>query len=250
MVGGLLGAVAVGVLYAVEAAATGAFLLTVAALVTRQLSLPLLRNVLRDTIAISGALFALLVAATTFTLVFRAFGTDRHLTELIVGLRGGTAMVLGAVLGLIALCALVLDAFEIIFVVVPLVLPPLLIRVPDATWVAVLVLLTLQASFLVPPFGYAVMMTTGSLAEKPRLPPLVRALLPFLLAQWLVMAAVVAFPSLTHIAQSALDTAHRRPRSVTSRNAGCSRTHCHRQTRMHRLRPTSSSACSGPVDPV
>ena len=207
LVGGLLGAVALGVLYAVEAAATGAVLLIVAALVSRELSLQRLQDALRDTLAISGALFALLLAATTFTLVFRAFGTDRHLTGLIVGMHGGTGLVLGAVLGLVAACALVLDAFEIIFVVVPLVLPPLLVRVPDATWVAVLVLLTLQASFLVPPFGYAVMMSTGSIAEKPPLAVLARALLPYLLAQWLVMAAVLAFPVLTHLAQGDRDRA-------------------------------------------
>ena len=61
----------------------------------------------------------------------------------------------------LAACALVLDAFEMIFVVVPLVMPALLARVPDATWVAVLTLLILQASFLVPPFGYAVLMARG-----------------------------------------------------------------------------------------
>ena len=39
------------------------------------------------------------------------------------------------------LCALVLDAFEMIFVVVPVVMPPLLTLVHNATWVAVLTLL-------------------------------------------------------------------------------------------------------------
>ena len=66
------------------------------------------------------------------------------------------------VLGVIGLCAFVLDAFEIIFVIVPIVIPPLLIRVADARWVAVLVLLTLQSSFLLPPFGYALMMVRGA----------------------------------------------------------------------------------------
>ncbi len=207
VIGGLLGAVAWGVLYAVEAAASGAFVLFVAALATRQLTWPLLRTVLQDTIAIAGALAMLFVAATSFTLVFRAFGTDRHLADAIVGLGGGPGLALAVVLGLIALCALVLDAFEIIFVVIPLVLPPLFVRVPDATWVSVLVLLTLQASFLIPPFGYAIMMTTGSLAEKTRIGPLARAVLPYLVAQWLVMAAVLAFPALTHVAQDSLDSA-------------------------------------------
>jgi hypothetical protein len=37
----------------------------------------MLAEILRDAMAITGALFALLVGATIFTLVMRAFGTDR-----------------------------------------------------------------------------------------------------------------------------------------------------------------------------
>ena len=36
---------------------------------------------------------------------------------------------------------------------VPIVIPPLLIRVADARWIAVLVLLKLRSSLLLPPFG-------------------------------------------------------------------------------------------------
>ena len=207
VVGGLLSAVAVGVLYAVEAAATGAFLLLVASLATRQMTLSLLRQVLADTMQLSGALFALLVAATTFTLVFRAFGADRALADLILGLHGGADVALAAVLAILALCALVLDAFEIIFVIVPVVLPPLLVLVPDAIWVAVLVLLTLQASFLVPPFGYAVMMTRGLLADAVPARALGRAIVPYLLAQLLTVAIVLAWPRIVHVAQNALSEA-------------------------------------------
>jgi TRAP-type mannitol/chloroaromatic compound transport system permease large subunit len=105
-------------------------------------------------------------------------------------------------LGLIGLSAFVLDAFEIIFVIVPIVLPPLLIRVADARWVAVLVLLTLQTSFLLPPFGYALMMARGTLRYTAGLGALVRALAPFLLAQWIVLATVLAFPQLAHLGEN------------------------------------------------
>jgi len=43
---------------------------------TRSLKLPVFRAVLRATLAISGALCALLLAATMFTLVLRAYATD------------------------------------------------------------------------------------------------------------------------------------------------------------------------------
>jgi TRAP-type mannitol/chloroaromatic compound transport system permease large subunit len=83
-------------------------------------------------------------------------------------------------------------------VVVPVVMPALLMRVPDAIWVAVLTILTLQASFLIPPLGYAVMMARTSLSDAVATRLLVRALLPFLIAQGAVLAATAAFPTLVH----------------------------------------------------
>ena len=127
-----------------------------------------MREVLGQAMATTGALFALLIAATTLTLVLRMLGTDRLVADWVTALPGGDLAVTAIVLGAIGLSAFVLDAFEIIFVIVPIVIPPLLIRVADARWVAVLVLLTLQTSFLLPPFGYALMMVRGTLRYRAR----------------------------------------------------------------------------------
>jgi TRAP-type mannitol/chloroaromatic compound transport system permease large subunit len=155
-----------------------------------------LRAVLRDTMAVTGALFALLVAATMFTLIVRGFGTDRWVAAMLQQLPGRGLAAVFVVLPILALCALVLDAFELIFVVVPVVMPPLLTVVPAATWVAVLTLLILQASFLLPPFGYAVLMVRS---RSPRHVPthaLTRALLPYLVAQLAVLTLILAAPGL------------------------------------------------------
>jgi tripartite ATP-independent transporter DctM subunit len=202
----LLGGVATGYFYAVEAAAMGGFALLVAGLLTGRLSGPVLRDLLHDAIAITGALFTLLLAATTFTLVLRLLGTDRLVNNLVVGIPGGDALVVAIVLGVIGLCAFVLDAFEIIFVIVPIVIPPLLVRVADVRWVSVLVLLTLQSSFLLPPFGYALMMVRGVAKDPAPFRPFVRALIPFLAAQWLLLAAVLLVPNLAHFGEKASDT--------------------------------------------
>jgi tripartite ATP-independent transporter DctM subunit len=191
----LLAGVALGYLYAVEAAATGGMALMVHALATGALPRNVLARVLRETMAITGALFALLVAATVFTLVQRAFGTDRWLAEAFSHLGSGTA-VLACGLGAIALCALVLDAFEMIFVVVPLVAPAMLARIPDAPWVAVLTLLVLQASFIVPPFGYAILMARNRLSTNVGTGALARAMAPFVAAQLFVVALVITVPAM------------------------------------------------------
>lgn len=198
---GLLGGVAVGYFYAVEAAAMGAFALLVAGLVTGRLHSAVLNKVLNDAIALTGSLFSLLLAATTFTLVLRLLGTADLVGKLVSSIPGGDIAAVAIVLCVIGLSAFVLDAFEIIFVIVPIVIPPLLIRIADARWVSVLVLLTLQSSFLLPPFGYALMMVRGVLKEPVAFRSFVRALAPFLAAQWLLLLLVLFFPQLTHIGQ-------------------------------------------------
>jgi len=201
----LLSGVAAGYFYAVEAAAMGAFTLLVIGLVTGRLRGAVLRDLLSDVLATTGALFSLLVGATTLTMVLRFLGTDRLVSDWVTAIPGGDAAVVTVVLLAIGFCAFVLDAFEIIFVIIPIVIPPLLIRVADARWVAVLVLLTLQTSFLLPPFGYALMMMRGVLKEPVALRPFLRALVPFLLAQWLLLATVLLLPALVHIGENAAD---------------------------------------------
>jgi tripartite ATP-independent transporter DctM subunit len=206
----LLGGVAFGHFYAVEAAAMGAFALLVAGLATGRLRGAALNKVLNDAIALTGALFSLLLAATTFTLILRLLGTADLVGKMVSSIPGGDITAIAVVLCVIGISAFVLDAFEIIFVIVPIVIPPLLIRIADARWVSVLVLLTLQSSFLLPPFGYALMMVRGVLKEPVAFRSFVRALAPFLAAQWLLLLLVLFLPQLTHLGQS-LDDRSRLP---------------------------------------
>jgi TRAP-type mannitol/chloroaromatic compound transport system permease large subunit len=198
---GLLAGVAAGYFYAVEAAAMGGTALLLFGWATGGLRAGVFGHVLRDTMAVSGALFALFVAATTFTLVFRVFGTDHLLDAWVKLVPGGATGAAITVLVVFALAAFVLDAFEIVFVIVPIVMPPVLTRAPDAIWISVLALLALQASFLVPPTGYAVMMARSQMKQKTALAPLVRALAPYIAVQLIVLALVVTLPGLAHLAQ-------------------------------------------------
>ena len=176
----------------------GAFALLTAGLLSGRLPKRALGELLDDAVALTGALFSLLLAATTFTMVLRLLGTADLAGRMVASIPGGNVAAVAVVLGFIAVSAFVLDAFEIIFVIVPIVIPPLLVRVADARWVSVLVLLTLQASFLLPPFGYALMMVRGVLKEQVDFRGFLRALAPFLAAQWLLLLSVLLFPELTH----------------------------------------------------
>ncbi len=205
VIAGLLGGVFTGQLYAVEAAATGGVLLLLLTLLSRALTMTQWQDTLLETLSLSGSLFALLVGATTFSLVFRLFGTDQYLTSAVLGSPFSPVGTAAAMLLLVALCAWVLDAFEMIFVIIPILAPALIARLGDAQQAAVLLLLVLQLSFLVPPMGYALLMVrarSGLPAVTTR--HLLTALWPMLLAQLAVTVAVFAFPGVVHTLDSPL----------------------------------------------
>lgn len=204
----LLGGVFVGKVFAVEAAATGAVALVLTAVATHSLTRAQWRTVLADTMNLSGALLALLVGASTFSLVFRLWGTDVWITQTMQASTLPPMLTAAAALLLVALCAWVLDAFEMIFVIIPIVAPPLINRLGDAQQTAVLLLLVLQLSFLIPPMGYAVMMArTRSGLIQATLWRTLQALLPFIALQCAVTAGVFLAPWSVHLLDAPAPTA-------------------------------------------
>ena len=217
VIGALLVGVAIGRLYAVEAAATGGLLLLVYAACSSQVDRALVRHVLHDTMTLTGLLLALLIAATTFSLVLRGLGTDVLITQTLGTLGQRPMLLMLGVLGGLVACSFVLDAFEMIFLVIPLVMPPLLMAVPDPAWVAAVTLLVLQAGFLLPPFGYAVLMSRSLMPDSTSLGALSRELWPQLAAQAALIAMVLMYPQITRwtrpaeaapATNSPADTAH------------------------------------------
>ena len=193
----LLALVSTGRVRAVEAAATAGVLLLVWGVASRQLTLRRLAQVQDDAMALTGALFALLVAAVTFSLVLRAYGTDALVAEWMRALQGQPLLAMGVVLAVLLGSAFVLDAFELIFLIIPIVMPPLLALVDDAAWVAALTLLVLQAGFLLPPLGYALVLSRAQVAPRPAMGAVARALAPYLLCLAGVIVLVMAVPATT-----------------------------------------------------
>ena len=205
VIAALLTLVAIGQVRAVEAAATAGVLLLLWGALSGRLTRRLLWQALDDAMALTGALFALLLAATSFSLLLRGLGTDRLVAEWMLQFQGQPMLATFVAMALLLACAFVLDAFELIFLVVPIVMPPLLAQVGDAAWVAVLALLVLQAGFLLPPFGYAVVLARGaagsptstSAPARPPMRAMAQALMPYLAWLACVLALVAAAPQIT-----------------------------------------------------
>lgn len=195
----VLGSIFSGLATPTEAGAFGAMGASLLALLKRQMSKECLIHSMRETFKITTMVMFLLIGATAFTLIFRGLDGDLRIQELLTQLPGGA-------LGLIILSGLVIfalgffiDFFEIVFIVIPLLLPAVKLLEIDMTWYGIFVAMILQTSFLTPPFGFALFYLRGVAPVDLKTSQIYKGILPFLGMQILVISILVIFPGIiTH----------------------------------------------------
>ncbi len=195
----VLGSILAGIATPTEAAAVGAVGASLLALASGELNLKRLLETLDSTVKVTSMVYLILIGAALFSLVFRGFGGDERVAELLQGLPGGLLGALIAVNLCMFLLGFVIDFIEITFVVVPIVAPALLIMGVDPIWLGVLFAVNLQTSFLTPPFGFALFYLRGVAPPELLTSDLYRGALPFVVIQLIVLTALVVFPGLVWV---------------------------------------------------
>lgn len=155
-----------------------------------------LDGVMRATTSITAMIFATLIGATLFALVFRGLGGDDMVHEFLKMLPGGKYGALLAIMGVIFLMGFFLDFVEITIIVIPIVGPIILAMGVDPVWFGVMIAVNLQTSFLTPPFGFSLFYLRGVAPASVTTLDIYRGIVPFVVLQLLGLAAVLAFPSL------------------------------------------------------
>jgi TRAP-type mannitol/chloroaromatic compound transport system permease large subunit len=162
----------------------------------RSLRAGILGQVVRDTGRITSMVFAILIGATLFTLVFRGFGGDELVHEGLNALPGGKLGAMLTVMAVMFVLGFFLDVLEIMFVVIPVVAPTLLLMGMDPIWLGVIMAVNLQTSFLTPPFGFALFYLRGVAPPEVRTADIYRGAIPFVVMQLLMLVLLGLFPGL------------------------------------------------------
>ena len=192
----VLGSIIVGIATPTEASAIGAAGALLIVLVNGKLSLGFIKETSQKTATVSTMIFTILIGASIFSLIFRGVGGD-DLIDLVFGsLPGGPYTALIFVLVFVFLLGFILDFIEICYVIVPLVAPPLLMMGFDPVWLAILIAINLQTSFLTPPFGFSLFYLRGVANESIQTSEIYRGVIPFIFIQLLVLTTVLFLPFL------------------------------------------------------
>ena len=192
----VLGSILGGIATPTEAASVGAVGAILLAAVKGTLGAAL-GPVVQRTTQVTCMIFVILIGATMFSLVFRGLGGDDMVHRALGGLPGGAAGAILVVMLAMFLLGFVMDAFEIIFVVVPIVAVPLMtLHKIDPVWLGIMMAMNLQTSYMHPPLGPTLFFLRGVAPPEITTRDIYLGIIPFVVIQLFALVVLWYVPGL------------------------------------------------------
>jgi tripartite ATP-independent transporter DctM subunit len=192
----VLGSIILGVAAPTEAAsmgALGAILLTV---IAGRMTWAVLKATVQVTTRISATVMFILICAQVFALAFRGLHGEQLVRDMFAFLPGGIVADIWFMMFLIFVLGFFIEWIEISYIAVPLFLPIFVAAGVDKVWLATMICVNLQTSFLTPPFGWALFFLKGVAPPEITTGDIYTGIVPFVLMQILGLVLVFFFPAL------------------------------------------------------
>ena len=190
----VLGSILFGVATPTESSAVGGIGAIILAGMYKQLSVKMVWDSSLETVKITSMVFAILVGATAFSMVFTYTGGDYVVEDFMMALPGEKWGFL--ILSMLAIMALgfFIDFVEISYIIVPILAPIAANLGINPIWYAILVAMNLQTSFLTPPFGFSLFYLKGVSPPGVKTMDIYRGVVPFIIIQVFILAVLIVFP--------------------------------------------------------
>jgi len=196
LVGAVLGSIIAGIAAPSEAASMGALGAILITAITRRLSWKVLRDTGQATVKTTAMMMFILMCAQIFALSFRGLKGEDLVHDLFAFLPGGINADIWFLMFIIFVLGFFIEWIEISYIAVPLFLPVFTAANVDMVWLATLICVNLQTSFLTPPFGWALFFLRGVAPPEVTTGDIYRGVVPFVGMQILALVLVFAFPGL------------------------------------------------------
>ncbi|RKR03411.1 tripartite ATP-independent transporter DctM subunit [Kushneria sinocarnis] len=178
-----------------EGASAGAFATLIYAFI-RGLRLPGLWSAVQETLALSAVVFFMIVGAETLGYFISASRISFTITEYITGLGLSNLSVLLCLLLLYFVLGCFMDAIAMLLITVPVVYPVITSLGIDPIWFGIVTVLTVELGLITPPVGMNVFVINAT-AGHVSIGEIYRGVIPFILADLVRLALLIAFPVLT-----------------------------------------------------
>jgi tripartite ATP-independent transporter DctM subunit len=196
LVGAVLGSIIAGIAAPSEAASMGALGSLLVAGAGRRLTWSVLTDTVRTTTRITAMVMFILICAQSFALAFRGLHGEALVQDAFAYVPGGTVGAIWFLMLIIFVLGFFIEWIEISYIAVPLFLPVFLSAGVDMVWLATLICLNLQTSFLTPPFGWSLFFLRGVAPPEITTGDIYRGIVPFVVLQIIALVLVFAFPDI------------------------------------------------------
>lgn len=197
----VLGSIFMGIATPTESAAVGGIGAVVLAILYRSFSFSMVHQSALETVKITAMVFAILIGATAFSMVFTYTGGDTIVENFMVGLPGEMMGFLLLTMLVIMILGFFIDFIEISYIVVPILVPIAIVLEINPVWFAILIAMNLQTSFLTPPFGFSLFYLKGVAPPSVKTTDIYQGVLPFIVIQVAVLALLLFYPGFFGISQ-------------------------------------------------
>ncbi|WP_025900109.1 TRAP transporter large permease [Sneathiella glossodoripedis] len=143
----------------------------------------ILKAALTSTMTVTAMIFATILTASVFSLVFVGLGGEDRLADILQSMPGGATGALIFCMLIIFILGFFLDFVEITVILLPLIAPALILMGHDPMWLAVLIAINLQTSFLTPPFGFSLFYLRGAAPKEVTTGHIYLGVIPFIALQ-------------------------------------------------------------------
>lgn len=192
----VLGSIFAGIATPTESSALGCVGALALAAFYRRFSWRMAYESALETVKITAMVFAILLGATAFSMVFSYTGGDAVVEEFVRHLPGEKWGFLIFSMAIILLLGFFIDFVEISFIVVPILAPIAEALGISMLWFAILIAMNLQTSFLTPPFGFSLFYLKGVAPPAVRTIDIYRGVVPFILMQIAIVISILVMPGL------------------------------------------------------
>jgi tripartite ATP-independent transporter DctM subunit len=190
----VLGSIFGGIATPTESSAIGAVGAVILATCYGKFSFKMINDVSKESVKVSSMIFAVLLGATAFSMVFTYSGSDFIVEDFFMDLPGGQwTFILSAMVAILIL-GFFIDFIEIAFLVVPILTPIAMALDIDLIWFAILITMNLQTSFLTPPFGFSLFYLKGVAPKSIKTLTIYKGVIPFILMQLVILSLVLLLP--------------------------------------------------------
>jgi tripartite ATP-independent transporter DctM subunit len=192
----VLGSIVAGIAAPSEAASMGALGSILVAALGRRLSWHVLTETVRTTMRITAMVMFILICAQVFALAFRGLQGERLVQDAFALLPGGVNGAIWFLMALIFVLGFFIEWIEISYIAVPLFLPVFAAAGVDMVWLATLICMNLQTSFLTPPFGWSLFFLRGVTPPEVTTTDMYRGVVPFVTLQGVALVLLFFFPGI------------------------------------------------------